>query len=106
MPVAGPLGREWSGRGLNHTKEPDPQKQRWLAKCVKEQDHTDFEALFAHSGIEFMEVACSPASFLSTKMAEKFGEDSIKRVSELNGHKLGTPGGDQKAREGTRRGRT
>ena len=46
-----------------------------------------------------MEVACSPASILSTKMAEKFGEGAVRRVSTWNGHKLGTPSGNQSARE-------
>ena len=46
-----------------------------------------------------MEVACSPASILSSKMAEKFGEGAIRRVSAWNGHKLGTTTGNQKARE-------
>ena len=34
-----------------------------------------------------MEVACSPASILSTKVAEKLGEDSIRRISVWNGYK-------------------
>ena len=46
-----------------------------------------------------MEVACSPASILSTKIAEKFGKDSICRISAWNGYKLGTSAGGQKARE-------
>ena len=45
-----------------------------------------------------MEVACSPSSILSTMMAEKFGEGAIRRVGSWNGHKLGTPAGDQKSR--------
>ena len=77
-----------------------PRKQRWLAKCIKETGHTeDFDALIAHGGIKLMGVACSPASILITKMAEKFGEDAVRRVSAWNGHKLGAPAGDQKARE-------
>ena len=46
-----------------------------------------------------MEVACSPASILSTKIAEKFGEESICRISAWSGYKLGAPEGDRKARE-------
>ncbi|CAK0836529.1 unnamed protein product [Prorocentrum cordatum] len=91
---------EWSGRGLNHVKELDPRKQRWLAKCIRESNSTeDFEALMAHGGVKLMELACSPASILSSKMAEKFGEEAVQRVSSWNGHKLGTAPGNQKARE-------
>ncbi|CAK0873360.1 unnamed protein product [Prorocentrum cordatum] len=91
---------EWSGRGLNHVKEPDPRKQRWLAKCIRESNSTeDFEALIAHGGAKLMELACSPASILSTKMAEKFGEEAVQRVSSWNGHELGAAQGNQKARE-------
>ncbi|CAK0871003.1 unnamed protein product, partial [Prorocentrum cordatum] len=59
----------------------------------------DYEALMAHGGTKLMEVACSPTSILSTKMAEKFGKDAVCRVSAWNGFKLGTPGGNQRARE-------
>ncbi|CAK0885734.1 unnamed protein product [Prorocentrum cordatum] len=91
---------EWPGRSLNYTEEPDPRKQRWLAKCIKENDHTeDLEALLAHGRVKLLEVACSPASILSAQMAEKCGEDAIRRASSWNGHKLGTPDGSQKASE-------
>ncbi|CAK0796441.1 unnamed protein product [Prorocentrum cordatum] len=68
--------------------------------CIKENGHTeDLNALLAHGGIKLMEVACSLASILSTKMAEKFGEDAVRRFSAWNGHRLGTPAGNQRARE-------
>ncbi|CAK0895531.1 unnamed protein product, partial [Prorocentrum cordatum] len=86
--------------GLNCTKELDPRKQRWLAKCIKENGHLeDYEALVAHGGTKLMEVACNPTSILSTKMAKKFGEDAVCRISAWNGFKLGTNGGNQRARE-------
>ena len=86
---------------MNYAKDLDPRKQRWLAKCVKDTgDAEDLDALLAHGGVKLMEVACSPASILSTKVAEKLGEESIRRISAWNGYKLGTPTtGDQKARE-------
>ncbi|CAK0903376.1 unnamed protein product, partial [Prorocentrum cordatum] len=81
-------------------QELDPRKQRWLAKCIQENGHfEDYEALMAHGSTKLMEVACSPTSILSTKMAEKFGEDAVCRISAWNGFKLGTPGGNQRARE-------
>ena len=63
-------------------------------------DHTeDAEALMAHGGVKLMELACSPASILSTKMAEKFGQGAIRRISAWNGYQLGTTSGNQRARE-------
>ncbi|CAK0870312.1 unnamed protein product [Prorocentrum cordatum] len=80
--------------------ELDPRKQRWLAKCIKENGHLeDYEALMAHGGTKLMEVACSRTSILGTKMAEKFGEDAACRISAWNGFELGTPGGNRRARE-------
>eukprot|EP00974_Lingulodinium_polyedra_P014213 1377036-Lingulodinium_polyedra.AAC.1 len=46
-----------------------------------------------------MEVACSPKSILATKMAEKFGEGAIRRLSAWNDHKLGTAEGNARCRE-------
>ena len=95
LPASG-FQSEWSGRGLNYTKDLDPRKQRWLAKCIRESSHIeDLEALLTHGGVNLMEMACSPASILSTKMADKFGEGAIKRASSWNGHTLGTPAGNQ-----------
>ncbi|CAK0792341.1 unnamed protein product, partial [Prorocentrum cordatum] len=72
----------------------------FVAVCIRESNSTeDFEALMAHGGVKLMELACSPASILSSKMAEKFGEEAVRRVSSWNGHKLGTSPGNQKARE-------
>ncbi|CAK0829393.1 unnamed protein product, partial [Prorocentrum cordatum] len=94
------------GQGL------DPRKQRWLAKCIQENGHLeDYEALMAHGGTKLMEVACSPTSILSTKMAEKFGEaepDHLwisTRCGPLSNLTLGFNGSNPIGAEATRKRR-
>ena len=53
----------------------------------------------APGGVRLMEIAYSPASTVSMKMAEKFGEDAVQQLSGWSGHRLGTTQGNQEARE-------